>query len=281
MMIKKISMALHESGEPGYNAIPDDSFAVSQYLELYGMSADIADFERFISFDYAHTLMTIQYSASSLQEVEALLLEISEILQEEPLPYIVGGSSLIDKEISQSVKTGQYYSLLFAFVAILLLLSLIFRSFTAGLIGSLPLVFAVFCTFGLMGWIGIELNIVTALLSSISIGLGVDFTIHVFWRLKSELLQTNDWQEAIGNTIRSIGRGITINAFSVMLGFSVLFLSAFPLIQSFAFLIIISLLLCLISALALVPALCLILKPKFLIVTSHRSPDTSLQSEVR
>lgn len=281
MMIKKISMALHEPGEPGYNEIPDDSFAVSQYLELYGMSADIADFERFISFNYTHTLMTIQYSASSLQEVEGLLQEISEIMQEEPLPYVVGGSSLIDKEISQSVKTGQYYSLLFAFVAILLLLSIIFRSFTAGLIGSLPLVFAVFCTFGLMGWIGIELNIVTALLSSISIGLGVDFTIHVFWRLKSELQQSNDLQEAIDNTIRSIGRGITINAFSVMLGFSVLFLSAFPLIQSFAFLIIISLLLCLISALALVPALCLILKPKFLIVTSHRSPDTSLQSEVR
>ena len=121
--------------------------------------------------------------------------------------------------------------------------------------------------------IGIELNIVTALLSSISIGLGVDFTIHVFWRLKSELQQSNDWQEAIDNTIRSIGRGITINAFSVMLGFSVLFLSAFPLIQSFAFLIIISLLLCLISALALVPALCLIMKPKFLMKTGQQ-PNT-------
>ena len=140
-----------------------------------------------------------------------------------------------------------------------------FRSFTAGVIGSLPLVFAVFCTFGLMGWLGIELNIVTALLSSISIGLGVDFTIHVFWRLTTELKHSKNWQEAIGTTIRGIGRGISINAFSVMLGFSVLFLSAFPLIQSFAFLIIISLMLCLISALALVPALCLIFKPPFLV----------------
>lgn len=265
LMIKKISMALHEPGEPGYNEIPDDSFAVSQYLELYAMSADIADFERFISFDYAHTLMTVQFQAPSLQDVEGLLAEISVIMQDEPLPYVVGGPSLIDKEISQSVKTGQYYSLLFAFIAILILLSIIFKSIKAGLIGSLPLVFAVFCTFGLMGWTGVELNIVTALLSSISIGLGVDFTIHVFWRLKSELQQTNDWHQAIGNTINGIGRGITINAFSVMLGFSVLFLSAFPIIQSFAFLIIISLFLCLISALLLVPALCLIMKPNFLL----------------
>lgn len=257
-------MALHEPDEPGYNAIPDDNLAVSQYLELYAMSANPADFERFVSFDYTHTLLTVQYQAESLQEVEGLLKEISTLLQDEPLPYLIGGTSLVDKEISRSVETGQYYSLCFAFIAILVLLSIIFGSFIAGLVGSLPLLFAVCCTFGLMGWIGVELNIVTALLSSISIGLGVDFTIHVCWRLKSELKQTSDWQVAVRNTISSIGRGIAINAFSVMLGFSVLFLSSFPLIQSFAFLIIVSLLFCLISALCLVPALCLLVKPRFL-----------------
>lgn len=271
MMIKKISMALHEPGEPGYNEIPEDNFAVSQYLELYGMSADVADFERFISFDYTHTLMTVQYQAASLPDVEGLLQDISEMLKDEPQPYVVGGASLIDKEISQSVETGQYYSLLFAFLAILILLSIIFKSVTAGVMGSLPLAFAVFCTFGLMGWVGIELNIVTALLSSISIGLGVDFTIQVFWRIKTELMYTDNWQKAIDKAVRGIGRGITINAFSVMIGFSVLFLSAFPFIQSFAFLIIISLFLCLISALALIPALCMIFKPKFLKVKSLMS----------
>ena len=127
-----------------------------------------------------------------------------------------------------------------------------------------PLVFAVLCTFGLMGWLGIELNIVTALLSSISIGLGVDFTIHIFWRIKWELSNGNDYGRSISATLRTIGRGIIINASSVMLGFAVLFLSAFPLIREFAFLIIISLLLCLVSALVLIPALCYLLKPKFL-----------------
>jgi hypothetical protein len=129
-------------------------------------------------------------------------------------------------------------------------------------------VFAVFCIFGLMGWTGVELSIVTALLSSISIGLGVDFTIHIFWRLKSELKSESDWHKAVRTTIIGIGRSISINAFSVMLGFSVLFLSAFSLIQSFAFLIILSLLLCLVSALILIPALCLIFKPKFLLKKS-------------
>lgn len=264
-LIKKMSMALNDVDDPAYDAIPESRDAVAQYLELYGMSADVSDFERFVDFDFTATLLTIQYQATSLSQVNNLLKNIDEIIKEEPLPYIVGGLSLIDKEISESVKTGQYYSLIFAFLAILILLSIIFKSIVAGLLGSLPLVFAVFCTFGLMGWLGIELNIVTALLSSISIGLGVDFTIHVFWRLKNELKSENSWHVAIPKTIIGIGRGISINAFSVIIGFSVLFLSAFPFIQSFALLIILSLLLCLVSALILVPALCLVIKPSFLL----------------
>jgi hypothetical protein len=270
-LIKKMSIALNDFDDPAYDAIPESRDAVAQYLELYGMSADISDFERFVDFDFTSTLLTIQYQASGLSQVNDLLKEIDKMLINEPSPYIVGGLSLIDKEISESVKTGQYYSLIFAFLAILILLSLIFKSMVAGLLGSMPLVFAVFCTFGLMGWVGIELNIVTALLSSISIGLGVDFTIHVFWRLKNELKREETWHAAIKKTIIGIGRGISINAFSVILGFSVLFLSAFPFIQSFAFLIILSLLLCLVSALILVPAFCMILKPKFLVkmTTTH------------
>ena len=140
---------------------------------------------------------------------------------------------------------------------------LIFRSFSAGLIGALPLLFSITCTFGLMGWLGIELDIVTALLSSISIGLGVDYTIHMFWRLRTEIRQGSSYADAIRVSLRTIGRGISINAFAVILGFSVLFFSGFPLIRSFAFLIIISLFLCLISSLMLIPAIVIIRKPRF------------------
>jgi len=123
--------------------------------------------------------------------------------------------------------------------------------------------------FGLMGWMGIELNIVTALLSSISIGVGVDYTIHLFWRIKTELANKKDYPTAIFTALTTTGRGITINAFSVMLGFSVLFFSQFPYLQTFAFLIILSLALCLICALLLMPAICTLAKPKFLLKGNH------------
>jgi len=263
-LVRKMSMALNDSTDAGFNQIPTTRDGVAQYLELYSMNGDPADLEQFVNFDYTRTLLTIQYSAAKIAAINAILNRFEELSSNDPTPHVVGGYSLIDKEMSESLVTGQLNSLLFAFVAILLLIALIFRNMKAGLIGSLPLAFAVFCTFGLMGWLGFELNMVTALLSSISIGLGVDFTIQVFWRIKWELSNGHDYTESVIITLKTIGRGICINAFAVMLGFSVLFLSSFPLIKSFAFLIILSLFLCLICALVLIPAICLVFKPKFL-----------------
>jgi len=115
-----------------------------------------------------------------------------------------------------------------------------------------------------MGWLGIKLDIGTAMLSSIAIGIGVDYTIHYFWRYKYELGLGKSYKEAVATTLITTGRGITINAFSVVLGFVILFVSSFLTIKYFAFLIIFSVLLCLLCALILVPALCLLIKPKFL-----------------
>ena len=227
------------------------------------MNGDPADFENFVDFDYTKAIMTIQCNYEKLSEAK-LIIDKIKMLTKDDKGTVIGGYALVEKEMSESVVTGQYYSLIFAFIAIVILLSIIFKSITAGLLGSIPLLYAVFSIFGLMGWMGIELNIVTALLSSISIGLGVDFTIHIFWRVKSELLLGLSYPDAFKVAIRTTGRGITINAISVMLGFSVLFLSAFPLIKAFALLIILSLLFCLVSALLLIPAICIIYKPKFL-----------------
>jgi len=116
-----------------------------------------------------------------------------------------------------------------------------------------------------MGWLGFQLDIGNSLLSSIAIGIGVDYTIHLFWRLKYELSLGRSYVEAIQNTLTTTGRGIAINAISVIVGFAVLFFSGMMILKTFAFLIIFSLLLCLLCALILIPAITIITKPKFLL----------------
>ncbi len=263
-MIRIMSKAINDPEDPFYDKIPDTREAVAQYLELYAMSGDPEDFEDFVDFDYTHALLKIQYQANDMKTLNSIESSVEKLMENDENVFVTGGYSLVEKELSEAVGKGQINSLIFAFVAILILLTIIFRSFSAGLLGSLPLLFTVVSIFGLMGWLGIELNIVTALLSSISIGLGVDYSIHLFWRLKSEIKAGSSYSAAIQTSLKTSGRGITINAFSVILGFSVLFLSSFPYIHSFAFLIIISILLCLSGALVLIPAICMLTSPKFL-----------------
>lgn len=263
-VLKIMSRAMNDEGTPGYNALPDTREAVAQYLLLYSMSGDPEDFESLVNFDYTRALLNIQFNAGDMKTLNKIVGQIQDLTANDPLQPILSGYSLTEKEMAESITLGQIYSLLFALLAIFGLLALIFRSLSAGLIGSIPLLFAVTSTFGLMGIFNIELNILTALLSSISIGLGVDYTIHIFWRLKAEVKKGNTLPIAIVSTLKNTGRGIVINAFSVMLGFSVLYFSAFPYLKMFATLIILSLFLCLICALILIPAICLVVKPKFL-----------------
>ncbi len=263
-IVKKLSTVFHEPNEPKYDKIPDTYEAISQYLLLYSMSGNPEDIEQFTDFNYEYLIMSVQFKANNIKEINNILKEISKLTENDKNFRFAGGYSLVDKEICESVVTGQYYSLVFAFFAIIIMLIIIFRSVYAGLLGSLPLVTAIICTFGIMGWTNIELNIVTALLTSISIGLGVDYTIHIFWRIKHEAAQGETVKEAVKNAISNTGKGIIINGLSVVIGFSVLLFSSFPIVRSFAVLIILSILICLICALILIPAICVITKPKFL-----------------
>ncbi|MEZ5010414.1 MAG: MMPL family transporter [Bacteroidales bacterium] len=84
----------------------------------------------------------------------------------------------------------------------------------------------------------------TALLSSIMIGVGVDYTIHFIWRYKSEI-ENSSHEKAIARTLTTTGRGIVFNALSVMVGFSVLVFSVSPSIRFFGYLVLISIGACL------------------------------------
>jgi len=144
------------------------------------------------------------------------------------------------------------------------LLMILFRSITAGLISAVPLGISMILLFGLMGVFSIELNVVTAMLSSIMIGVGIDYTIHFLWRFREERRKGLESRKAVLKTLTTTGRGIVFNAFSVIVGFVVLLLSSFLPVTFFGFLVVVSIFSCLIGALVLVPSLCLVLKPKFL-----------------
>ncbi len=117
--------------------------------------------------------------------------------------------------------------------------------------------------FGIMGFAGIALDAATALLSSIMIGVGVDFTIQYVWCYNSHIRKRIEPSVATVETIATIGRSIIINAVSVMVGFSVLMFSGFTSIRFFGYLVLISIGSCLIGAVIVIPAFLLHFKPAF------------------
>jgi hypothetical protein len=121
-----------------------------------------------------------------------------------------------------------------------------------------------------MGLIGIRLDVATALLSSIMIGVGVDYTIHFLWRYREERRQDRPAREAVITTINTTGRGIIFNALSVIVGFVVLIISSFTPIRFFGVLVVVSILSCLVGALVILPAMVLRFRFKFLESVSLR-----------
>lgn len=263
-IVRRMSRALNDEGDPQFDMIPASRNGVAQYFELYSMSGDPGDFEKLVDFDYMHAQLIVRVNDGNTSTVKRLVAEIKSMVADDTAVETIGGTCLAVAELADIVVKGQFLSLFAALSAIVVLMMLLFRSKAAGFISVLPLVLAITILFGLMGFLGIPLDIVSALLSSMVIGVGVDYTIHFLWRYREERNSGLGYGDSVIKTLETTGRGISYNALSVIIGFSALFISTFVPIKLFAFLVVVSMSACLFGALVLVPALCLVLKPRFL-----------------
>jgi hypothetical protein len=263
-VVRQMSRALNEADEEFYDTIPDSREAVAQYFELYAMSGDPEDFEKLVDFPYENALITARVNSGSTPKLNKVLDRVDEMTENDTNISLVGGFGVIISELAGLVVNGQFLSLGMAIFLVGILLVGLFRSVMAGLISAIPLAISIMVLFGLMGYFGIELNIATAMLSSIMIGVGVDYTIHFLWRYREERRRGLVAKAAVEKTLTTTGRGIVFNAFSVVIGFIILFFSSFMPVKFFGFLVVVSIFSCLAGALILIPALCLVFKPKFL-----------------
>jgi hypothetical protein len=263
-LIKELSKGFYTPEEEGYNQIPETADETYQFIEIFAMGGNEEAVEQFMDYTYEHARILISLKDGSNSAGKGLLNKLKEMTRDDPNVLFITGSALTKVELADMVVRGQINSLIFAMVVIFFLISLIFRSPKAGILSSLPLSIAIIVLFGLMGLLGISLDIATALLSSIMIGVGVDYTIHFLWRFKIERARGLDHKEAATVTLCTAGRGIFFNAVSVIIGFLALSLSNFAPMRYFSALIVLSITICLISALVLVPAIVVLTKPRFL-----------------
>ena len=199
---------------------------------------------------------------------DALLKKIRSDLETKfdlaPEQIRLAGLLVLYNNVLQSLFESQILTLGTVFIVILIMLAVLFRSVPLALIGITPTLFAASVILGLMGWLGIPLDIMTITIAAITIGIGVDNTIHYTHRFVEELRNEPDkgnYWVAIRRTHGSVGRAIYYTSVIVTVGFAMLALSNFVPIVYFGLFTGLAMVLALVANLTLLPLLFAKLKP--------------------
>ena len=121
----------------------------------------------------------------------------------------VTGSTKLYANVVGTLVSGQIRSIVVAFVAITIVMTVVFRSLRIGLISMVPTMLPVLITLGMMGWIGVALNGATVMIASVAIGIVVDSTIHFLHRYRREYLAAHEFETAISRTLLTVGQPIS------------------------------------------------------------------------
>jgi len=242
---------------------------VSQYLQLYELSSKPDDFANLVDYDYRMAKITAFLDtdhSSALKSVDTALRGQNGLIEryfgDLPVEVELTGMGEIFLAVNRLIVTGQLKSLGVSLILVGLCTGLMFRSVIKGLFSALPLFFALFLNFALMGWAGIYLNLETMIIASIAIAIGVDYAIHFIHRYDISVKRTGSFEEGVLHTMRESGVAILLNALTVAIGFAVLLFSAFKGVGEFGLLIAIAMITACLGALTILPILFLMAKPK-------------------
>jgi predicted RND superfamily exporter protein len=171
------------------------------------------------------------------------------------------GMLVLYNNMLQSLFASQISTIGVVFVAIMLMMMILFRSFKIALIAILPNMIAAGTVLGAMGLVGIPLDMMTTTIAAIVVGVGVDQAIQYFYRFRMEFAQDQNYIEAIHRSHASIGRAMYYTSVTIIVGFSILMLSEFIPSIYFGLLTAFAMLMAVIGSLTLLPKLILMLKP--------------------
>ncbi len=215
-----------------YETIPVEREKVNNLFTMYSMSGDPEDFSSLVDYEYSSGLITALSSVMSTEDVFSFVGSITDHIEQnfdQTINIDVTGMIVVIRDMVLMVIRSSFLSILISLVLICSITALFFKRVIWGILAVIPLTGAVILNFGLMGHFGITLNHITAILSSIIIGVGVDFAIHFisqFQRLSSSIDRGDLSQEVI----KDVGYPIILDAGSNM-GFGALLFSAFIPVQ--------------------------------------------------
>jgi hypothetical protein len=235
--------------------IPDDKAKIEQlWFLLDGQEV----MTQLVSEDLDKGIIQSRFASVDSKNINEFTSKMNKYIQEnnsEDIKIELTGMPSVYVKLNNSLIQSQISSLILAIVMVLLIVGLMLRSISKGVYAIIPIIATILILFGFMGITGIPLDIATALVGSIAMGIGIDYSIHIITGFNFHLKETGDAEEAIKKTILSSGKAIVINVLSVSAGFLVLIFSQIVPLQNFGILVAISMFGSGIGAITLLPVI--------------------------
>ncbi len=175
--------------------------------------------------------------------------------------YKLAGVLILFNNLLQSLFKSQILTLGLVMIGIFSMFIILFRNIKLSLIGVVPNFIAAFFILGIIGLLGIPLDMMTITIAAITIGIAVDNSIHYIYRFKEEFSKMKDYNKTLKTCHSTVGVAILNTSITIVFGFSILVLSKFIPTIYFGVFTGLAMLLAMISVLTLLPALILIIKP--------------------
>ena len=175
--------------------------------------------------------------------------------------YKLAGVLILFNNLLQSLFKSQILTLGLVMIGIFSMFIILFRNIKLSLIGVVPNFIAAFFILGIIGLLGIPLDMMTITIAAITIGIAVDNSIHYIYRFKEEFSKLKDYNNTLKTCHSTVGVAILNTSITIVFGFSILVLSKFIPTIYFGIFTGLAMLLAMISVLTLLPALILVVKP--------------------
>lgn len=280
-VLKKMNEVMN-GGDPRFYAVPDDPALIGQYMVIFS-----GDTQALLTTNHDKLRIMVSMNKGTMEETHQIALAAAAyfdpaFLRANHLQVNVAGQEQMIYNSNQALLKGTLESIVASIVIVFLILLLLLRSFWMSLIAIVPIAVCLVVDFGYLGFTGTDLNTATALVSSIGIGIGIDFSIHFITWYRRELLVDRNVLEALDRTIIHKGRAIVYNLIAIVSGFVVLMASNIAPLHDFGLLTALCLAVTAAGALVLVPALVRVLAKKnyrFLYLGVKEANPASLDAE--
>ncbi len=268
--IVDVVKAMHQilrTKEMGNSDLPASSELTSQYLFLYSISGGPQDLDSQIDPEHRSAAVRVFLRNDSTRYGEDLLARVRRYVAESFPPELTvrySGTIASNAALTEVMVHGKVLNMAQIAFIIIFVSALVLRSVLGGLLVATPLAVAVIVNFGVMGFLGVPLDIITSPIAAMAVGIGSDYAIYFLFRFREELAVSRTPALALASTMHTSGKAIVYVSSAIAGGYLILCISGYVFHLELGMLVALAMVVSSFATVTLLPALVLMTRPAFL-----------------